>query len=433
MAQGTKHAEQGARQGAEQKEQQQQRQGGSQLDCKLDFYTWAPIFGLPTRVRSSDVCKAVSRVMPPLVRKNIVITKVVNRGGYGIVFLARGRSKARRQGHRKEVAVKVQFVCPKKVKDWRDRCGAYGQRPLLYDTVRYETRMHKLVYNAVEAARRVPSNEHRLIPAIPEFISGSKVLLGKTGEFPTVPPDGRRRLWVSLTEFVKGKSLRQVVLDAEDSHTLTGQLLESLCKSILLFLVEFHALGFTHGDTHASNIMLDEDKAARGEPWMYLIDLERCIPTEYFTHHDSHPEEHKLFVMDMLRLWDLKVFCESVAALAETANVGGGAEPEPWSAHPGSVPSPESPAMAQYLRCSQFILRLIGYYMKRDVSREEWAVSISKVWAVRTLYLKRSISMKTVPTSIKKDVGGIDVERQDAMQKNNFFITLRKVQKFYTS
>lgn len=417
MAQGAGHAQQ-----------------GSQLDCKLDFHTWAPIFGLPTRVRSSDVCRAVSGVMPPLVRKNVVITKVINRGGYGIVFLARGRSKARRQGHRKEVAVKIQFVCPKKVKDWRDKCGAYGQRPLLYDTVRYETRMHKLVYNAVEAARRVPGNENRLIPAIPEFISGSKVLLGKTGDFPTVPPDGRRRLWVSLTEFVRGKSLRQVVLDAEDSHTLTGQLLESLCGSILLFLGEFHSLGFTHGDTHASNIMLDEDKAARGEPWMYLIDLERCIPTDYFVHHDPHPEEHKLFVMDMLRLWDLKVFCESVAALAETANVGGGAQPEPWSAHPASATTtPESPAMAQYLRCSQFILRLIGYYMKRDVGGEEWAVSISKVWAVRTLYLKRSISMKTVPASIKRDVGGIDVERQDAIQKNNFFITLRKIQKFYTS
>lgn len=398
------------------------------LDCELDFYTWAPIFGLPTRVLSSDVCNAVSKVLPPLVRKNIVITKVINRGGYGIVFLGRAKSKARREGHRKEVAVKIQFVCPKKVKDWRTKCGAYDQRPLLYDVVRYETRIHKLVYNAMEAARKVPGNENKLIPLIPEFLSGSKVLLGKAGDFPGVPPDGRRRLWVSVTEFVKGNSLRQTILNAEDNHTLTGDLMESLCKSVLLFISQFHLLGFTHGDTHASNIMLDQEKASKGEPWLYLIDLERCIPMDYFVNHDPQPQEHKAFVMDMLRLWDLKVFCESAAALAETANVGGGSQPEPWDP---SLP-PASPAMAQYIRCSQFILRLIGYYMKRDVSSEQWAVSISKVWAIRTLYLRRSISMKTVPASIKQDTGGIDVERQDAIQKNNFFITLRKIQKFYT-
>jgi serine/threonine protein kinase len=379
-------------------------------------------------VKSSDVCEAVSKILPPLVRKKIVIRRVVNRGGYGIVFLGKARSKAKRQGFMPLVAVKIQFVCTKKVKNWRDKCGAYGQRPLLYDTVRYETRMHKLVYHAMEAARKVPGNEMRLIPAIPQFISGSRVLLGKAGEFPDVPPDGRRRLWVSLSEFVQGKSLRQVIFDAEDTNTLTGNLFESLCKSVLLFIGEFHSLGFTHGDTHSANIMLDEDKAAKGEPWLYLIDLERCIPMDYFRQHDTSTEEAKMFTVDMLRLWDLKMFCESVAALAETANVGGGMQPEPWDpANP-----PNSPAMAQYLRCSTLIQRLIGYYMKRDVSSEEWAVSISKVWAIRTLYLKRSLSMKSVPKSIKQDVRGVDVLRQDAIQKNNFFVTLRKVQKFYT-
>jgi hypothetical protein len=79
------------------------------------------------------------------------------------------------------------------------------------------------------------------------------------------------------------------------------------------------------------------------------------------------------------------------------------------------------------------MLRLIGYYMKRDVSGEAWARDIVKVWTIRTLYLKRSVSMKTVPNSIQADVSEIDVERQDAMQKNNFFIVLRKVQKFYTA
>lgn len=79
------------------------------------------------------------------------------------------------------------------------------------------------------------------------------------------------------------------------------------------------------------------------------------------------------------------------------------------------------------------MLRLLGYYMKRDVSAEPWARDIVKVWTIRTLYLKRSVSMKTIPNSIQADVSEIDVERQDAMQKNNFFIVLRKVQKFYTT
>lgn len=395
--------------------------------CKLEYYAWAPLFGLPTKSRVKDVCEAVSKTLPPVFRKSIRLRKVLNRGGYGIVFMGQ-----KKRTHEK-VAVKIQFVCPKKVKDWRTKCAAFGQRAVLYDVVKYEYRIQKIVHSAMEAARKIPGNELRLIPVIPKPISGSKVLLGKKGQYPAIPPDGRRRLWVSVSEFVNGRSLREVIYDAHDDGTLTGDLFESLCKSILMFLYQFHTLGFTHGDTHSGNIMLDYDRANRGEPWLYLIDLERCIPLDYWlTGQAAGDGGSSSLVPDMLKLWDLKLFCESAAGLAESANVGGGSEPTPWGSSSTSPP-PASPAMEQYLRCKALMLRLLGYYMKRDVSAEPWARDIVKVWTIRTLYLKRSVSMKTIPNSIQADVSEIDVERQDAMQKNNFFIVLRKVQKFYTT
>jgi serine/threonine protein kinase len=396
--------------------------GSAGSACNLEYYAWAPLFGLPSKSRVKDVCEAVSKTLPPVFRKSIRLRKVINRGGYGIVFM--GQHK---RTHEK-VAVKIQFVCPKKVKDWRTKCAAFGQRAVLYDVVKYEYRIQKMVHSAMEAARRVPGNELRLIPIIPKPISGSKVLLGKKGQYPTIPPDGRRRLWVSVSEYVNGRSLREVIYDAYDDHTLTGDLFESLCKSILMFLFQFHKLGFTHGDTHSGNIMLDYDRANRGEPWLYLIDLERCIPLDYFDMEATTAGPS--LIPDMLKLWDLKLFCESAAGLAESASIGGGSEPTPWD---NTSNPPTSPAMEQYLRCKALMLRLIGYYMKRDVSGEAWARDIVKVWTIRTLYLKRSVSMKTVPNSIQADVSEIDVERQDAMQKNNFFIVLRKVQKFYTA
>jgi len=428
----------------------------SSSPCAIPLQPWIAIFGLKPDTTADEICERLTKAIfpdPPPFR----LVRIQNRGAYGVVFMAERTSSSSSsttssaRQYPKFAAVKMQFVCPKRIRGERrnpairERCSAYGQRASLYETVRYESRMHSTVYNALEAAGTVlPAQRRAILPAAGKPLLSKRIIVGKKSrkKDPTIPPDGRRRLWVTVNEYVQGESLRQFLIDSKDAGTLTGELFERLCKSVLASVREFHDLGFTHGDLHSGNLIVDFVSAQKGKPWLYLIDFERTISladmytpqlkvlADRLTTH-GHRLENAHDVFDMLKLWDLKLFCESAVGLAEGLGVSGGAEAgeagEEEQERTGRSTA-ATPAMAQYLRATRLIVRLLSSYLGRDVETEEWAQTTAKTWTLKALYFKRSVSAKSLPKSIAKDVTNFDPQRRDAIEKRKFFLTLRFIQ-----
>lgn len=421
-------------------------------DCDVPNEPWATIFSLKP---SENICHGITRSLFPDKKIPYRITKMQNRGAYGVVFMAKLTRAADPTSLPPTAAVKVQFVCPKRLRGERrdpgirELCSAYGQRASLYETVQYELRMHRTVFNSIDIARASAAGASSiLLPAIGKPLFSKRIIVGKKSrkKNPTIPPDGRRRLWVTVNEYVEGESLRQFLIDSKDAGTLTPVRFEAFCRSILASVKEFHELGFTHGDLHSGNILVNLKMAQQGKPWMYMIDFERTVSLADIHPQEAavlaqrlttkgHPLEGARDLFDMLKLWDLKLFCESAVGLAEGLGIGGGQDPEPWKQQQqqqgeGKEESADTitPAKAQFLRSASLVVRLLSAYLGRDVSGEDWAVTTAKTWTLKTLYFKRSVSGKSLPKSIASDVKNFDPQRMDALEKRKFFLTLRFIQ-----
>jgi hypothetical protein len=414
--------------------------------CRLKHLAWARLFGLPdSAVRSptgrKDLCDRVSEAIPVTSRANYRVHKLLNRGAYGVVFVAHNR-----RADLPWAALKVQFVCPSAAKKDRDACAGFGQRASAYSTVRYESMQHQRVFDLLQAARAVPSNKGLPLPAVPKPIASSRMIVGRKGQYPRVPPDGRRRLWVSLMEYMPARSVRQTMLEAKRTGTLTAAGFEDILRGIAKHLRVFHELGVTHGDLHTGNVLLDQARAAEGKPWVVFVDLERSIPREFMEQSPLVKDaEHAEALWDVARLWDLKLLIESVVRLAESAGIY---RPEssrpPQEERPASnSQSPESSyrssqtaasAEERFRRGVRLALVVLSAYMGRRGEPNAWMQSVAGAWTARSLWLKNRASPSALPREVAEPLGGADeVLRGDRHEHRAFFDLLRHTQAFYTA
>jgi serine/threonine protein kinase len=406
-------------------------------ECRMSK-RWAPFFGLrESEMKSqSKVCRALTKVVPVAFRLGYELRKMVNRGAYGIVFMG---TRVREIGGREAqdlpdtVAIKMQFVCPKRVKNWREGCAGYGQRAIHYDVAKYESLMHRRVYEAMEAARVVAAGSE-LVPVVPRPVKAQRTIIGKHGQFPDVPPDGRRRMWVSVSEYVSGLSLRDWMYSAKDGGRLTGELFESTVEYAMQYIRRFHDLGFFHGDLHTGNILIDAHKMERAQDWLYIIDLERSIPVSYLREEPKYAEDPALAadVLVALRFWDFKVFVESVVSLAESCRVGGGRVPEPWVETNPAAAAAVPPATDEEKRFERGValgIRILGTYSGRDYSQNAAIRNLVRGWVIRSFYIKRNATV--LPPAIQQQMSLRTAVIRDGEQKDHFFRTLRESRAFH--
>jgi len=411
--------------------------------CRLHHLAWARLFGLSeSAVRSpqgrKDLCDKVSEAIPITARRNYRVYKLLNRGAYGVVFVAHNERAAIPWA-----ALKVQFVCPTAARKDRHACAGFGQRASPYETVRYETMQHKRVYDLLEAARASPRNKGLPIPAVPAPIAGSRMIIGRKGQYPAVPPDGRRRLWISLMEFMPARSMRQTMLDAKRAGTLTAGTFESILRGVTKHLRVLHELGVTHGDLHTGNILLDQGRAAEGKPWVVFVDLERSIPMEVMQQSPMvRDAEHGDELWDAARMWDLKLLVESVVRLAESAGI----YHTPQTLHEGSAHTSsrtpdsmyrssrtEAGPEERFLRGLRLAMIVLTTYTGSRGDPNARMQNVAGNWTARALWLKNKDGT-AVPEEVAAPLGGAEeIAREDRREHRIFFDLLRHVQGFYTA
>lgn len=442
------------------------------------MHPWAEFFGLRRDVAGTEagrrkLCARVTGMIPLAARRGYQVERVLSRGAYGIVFVAqRGRraggaaaaaTAAGAGAAPRHVALKLQFVCPKHVgRKERGRCGGYGQRASLYETVRYEARTHAELHEVARAAATAgddagppPGLLERAapVPRIPAPVAASRLLLGRRGDFPEVPPDGRRRLWVSMMEFVPHPSLRHAALEARDRGALTAGNFLALVGGVARHLAGMHArLGYAHGDAHSGNFLVDLDAAGRGGSWVYAIDLERAIPRAFVQLAPGlGTRAQRLQRWRQLRQWDLKIFCESAVALAETARVWNSPTPAGTdSAAATSTSTSTSPTdlpPMERLRRGATVAQAVadayehGWKVAREAllpasaaGRDEPPLATTQLllsWVARALYLKHRPD-GAVPEELHAAPGAplrdADVRGVDRRAHRDFFALLRAAQ-----
>lgn len=411
--------------------------------CQLKHLAWARLFGLPPSSVGSpsgrrDLCDKVSEAIPVTARHGYRVARVLNRGAYGVVFVAHKPGAAEMPW----AALKLQFVCPTAAKQHREACAAFGQRASPYDVVRYEALQHARVHQLLAAALASPRNAGLPIPAVPTPIAARRMIVGKRGQYPGVPPDGRRRLWVSLMELMPARSLRQTMLDAKRKGTLTAETFESVCRGIAKHLRAFHELGVTHGDLHSGNVLLDQERAAAGRPWVVFVDLERSIPREFVQQSPMvRDAKHGEGLWDVARMWDLKVFVESIVRLAESAGIyhdpvvgsSSAAATTSSSSHRRSELS-ATPPRQRLLRAKNLAMVVLSSYTGRRADSGGWMTGVAGNWAARAIWLKRHPAKSALPEEVAEELGGAErVVRADREEHGNFFQLLRAVQHFYTA
>jgi serine/threonine protein kinase len=427
--------------------------------CRLRSLAFAELFGLPRTQMGAPLCEAATGILPAALGKDYVLDALLSRGAYGIVFSARRRpgvSTKVQAGDRSSLpprlAVKVQFVCPKGVAR-KSLCAAYGQRASGYDTVRYEALQHARVYSVLEQLAADPVLARLPLPSAPQPMLSQRVVLGKAGEFPDVPPDGRRRLWVTAMELIDAPTLRQTLLDARRRGTLTYDAFMSLCGVVLKTLRVLHDAGYTHGDLHTGNVIIDEGRVERGERWVVFIDWERSVPREFveIAPGIEGGAEQRAALWDAARIWDLKVFVESAVRLAESARVFRGTAGSPATSSGSSSSAPPSPRQ-RFRRAVDLATALLRNYIGSRAEGMTDAASgtlelTCRQWVARALWLKDD-STATLPTEVAEELaaGGPGAEgareaiaataavaRADRAQHRRFFSLLRAVQTFYTA
>jgi hypothetical protein len=416
--------------------------------CRLRSLGFAELFGLSPRSVGRDLCEAVTAVLPAGLRRAYRVDALLSRGAYGIVFSAHPRAGGGEAGGA-AVAVKVQFVCPKGVRS-RSLCAAYGQRASGYDTVRYEALQHARVYAALEQLAADPVLASLPIPAAPRPILSQRTIVGRYGQFPEVPPDGRRRLWVSAMELIRAPTLRQTMLDARRRGTITYEAFVGVCGGVLKHLRVLHDAGYTHGDLHTGNVLVDEARVLRGERWVVLIDWERSIPREFVElapggEEGEHSAEGRAALWDIARKWDMKVYVESVVRLAESARIyaagGGTSAASSGTEGPASAAASATPPRQRFRRAADLAATLLDNYFGRAGAGSQPAVlAASRQWVARALWLRGAggggdgSSEAALPTEVAEELGELrDVGRADRQQHRRFFSLLRAVQSFYTA
>jgi len=441
-------------------------------ECELKSLAWAELFGIKPRSIAGpegrrDLCRAVSKAIPLTARHGYHVYRLLNRGAYGVVFAA-----YKRPGEGEPLpgpdppvpwaALKVQFVCPAEVvrSEERRRCAAFGQRASPYDVVRYEAMQHERVHQTLRAAAADPTLGGRVpVPSVPIPLGAQRLVIGRKGEYRGVPPDGRRRLWVSLMEFMEGRSIRQTMHDARRRRTLTLEAFRGVCQGVGQHLRVLHGLGITHGDLHSGNVLVDEARAAVGRPWVVLVDLERSIPRDFFREAPlaalglaETPEEADV-LWDLARLWDLKIFLESVMRLAEGVgayepSAAGDALVAAGSATPSSRHSSASmtPPRQRFRRAADLARTFLVAYVGGDEDALRWYEARVPLWVARGLWLKRNPDAR-IPGDVLEEMRGAGwgedpefgddireaVLAADRREHRGFFRLLRAVQTFYTA
>jgi hypothetical protein len=435
--------------------------------CELKNLAWAELFGVKPRSVAGpegrrDLCRAVSRAIPLTARYGYHVYRLLNRGAYGVVFAAYKKpGEGERAAAEPQVpwaALKVQFVCPAEVvrSEERRRCAAFGQRASPYDVVRYEAMQHERVHQVLRAAAADPTIGGRLaVPSVPIPLGAQRMVIGRRGEYRGVPPDGRRRLWISLMEFMEGRSVRQTMHDARRRRTLTLEAFRGVVVGVGQHLRVLHGLGLTHGDLHSGNVLIDEARAAVGRPWVVLVDLERSIPRDFFAEAPlaalglvDAPEEAEV-LWDAARLWDLKIFIESVIRLAEGVGAYEPSEGDMLRASGSSSPASRRSSASmttprqRFRRAAALARDFLRAYVGGDEEAARWYESRIPLWVARGLWLKRNPSA-ALPEEVVEEVRGAgwgDPEIPDVLQAvlaadrrehRAFFRLLRAVQGFYT-
>jgi hypothetical protein len=420
--------------------------------CELKSLAWAQLFGIPARAVASpegrrDLCRAISKAVPITARRGYHVHRLLNRGAYGVVFAAHNPAAAVPWA-----ALKVQFVCPREVvrTEDRKRCAAFGQRASPYNVVRYEAMQHKRVHETLQALADNPAVSARLpLPSVPIPLGAQRMVVGRKGQFKGVPPDGRRRLWVSLMEFMEGRSVRQTMQDARRRGTLTLEAFRGVCEGVLRHMRVLHTVGFTHGDLHTGNVLVDEARAAENRPWVILVDLERSIPRAFF-------EEAPLAALGMdttqaeafweaARLWDLKLFVESCVRLAESV---GAYSPSLERPAAGSLSSrhssaSETPPRQRFRRALDLGRAMVLAYLGGNAAAAARYEAVLPTWVARSLWLKRDAAAG-IPDEVAEEIAGSgsaaareavvrDILARDRLEHRSFFQLLRAVQGFYTT
>lgn len=423
--------------------------------CELKSLAWAQLFGIPARAVASpegrrDLCRAISKAIPLTARRGYHVHRLLNRGAYGVVFAAHNPAAAVPWA-----ALKVQFVCPREVvrTEDRKRCAAFGQRASPYNVVRYEAMQHKRVHETLQALAENPAVSGRLpLPSVPIPLGAQRMVVGRKGQFKGVPPDGRRRLWVSLMEFMEGRSVRQTMHDARRRGTLTLEAFRGVCEGVLRHMRVLHTVGFTHGDLHTGNVLVDEARAAENRPWVILVDLERSVPRAFF-------EEAPLAALgmdatqaeafwDAARLWDLKLFVESCVRLAESVGAYSPSLERPATAAAGSLSSrhssaSETPPRQRFRRALDLGRAMVLAYSGGNAAAAAWYEAVLPTWVARSLWLKRDAAAG-IPDEVAEEIAGSgsaaareavvrDILARDRLEHRSFFQLLRAVQAFYTT
>lgn len=376
----------------------------------------------------------MTAVLPAALRNHYRLDSLLSRGAYGIVFSAHAKEDG------EPVAVKLQFVCPKGVRS-RSQCAAYGQRASSYDTVRYEAIQHARVYATLERLASDPVLTSLPIPAAPRPLVSQRAIVGRYGQFPDVPPDGRRRLWITVMELIHAPTLRQTMVDARRRGTMTYEAFVGVCGGVLKHLRVLHDAGYTHGDFHTGNVLVDEARALRGERWVVFIDWERSIPRDFLevAPGDENTAEDKAALWDVARKWDLKVFIESVVRLAESARIYRSVDSEASASSSGSPSASTVAPRQRFRRAVDLAATLLeAYFGRAGIGGQPALVAASRQWVARALWLKANVGgdsdAASLPSEVIEELGDLrDVARADRLQHRRFFSLLRAVQSFYTA
>ena len=479
--------------------------------CQVREIGWARLFGVDRELRDAEeLCSAITEAVPILPRFGYRLTRPLGRGAYGVTFVAHRRRSSRHNLPEWGV-LKAQFICPTTVAArLKHKCGGYGQRANPEDTVRYESLMHHRIHAALEAeaglermgTARVqssrasadgirssrsrsaprrrsprattarPTARSTPLPVVPRPIVSTRMVIGERGRYPDVPPDGRRRLWVTLMEKLPGLTLRDAMMRTRD--TLTPPEFVVVCRAVVRSLRRLHDLGHTHGDPHAANVMLVSEGAldpatGTAESWLpgaphrstaapaahfapsptrvALIDLERSIPRSFFAEAPTFSQLGAEVGWETARRWDLKIFCESVVWLAETCKIYNPRAPAaPLSLAKLLVPTPTTTSEdrasdpERLRRGVALVMELLDAYGGMD---EGAGMDYATTWTARSLFLKHrkhkkkkdgkrsALATTTLPRSVAAEVRGIDVVAVDREEHHRFFNLLRTVQSFY--
>jgi len=241
-------------------------------------------------------------------------------------------------------------------------------------------------------------------------------------------------MWVSVSEYVSGLSLRDWMFSSKDAGTLNGVTVRShhrVRRAVHPALPRSGLLPRRPACRQRTH-RRQEDGEGAGLA-RTSIDLERCIPLSYIRDAPKYVDDPTLQV-DVLvatRFWDFKVFIESVVSLAEACRVGGGRVAEPWAAANPPQPEPATEEEKRFQRGVAFAVRILGMYSGNDQSKNPAMWNFARSWIIRSFYIKRNVD--ALPAAIQAQMSLRAAVIRDGEQKDFFFRTLRESRAYHLS